>query len=387
MSRSIAALALAVVLALAAALAFGGIGGRSAGDGLPDGPSTTAGPARPVDAVIAEVEAFVARTRGLEFKHEVPVTLLDGEAFKARLLQDAAEQKADIEVDARVLRALGLIDRDVDLYAVLLRFTGDAVVGFYDTKRHELVVRGGKLTPYARATLAHELTHALDDQWFDLDRPELDEGHDEEALAFGSLVEGNAVRVGDAYRKTLGTAEQLQAALEEQRLAGDVDLGGVPPIVPQIIGFPYVAGPSFVRALLQAGGERRVDSALKVPPTTSEDILDPAGWLAGRTPIEVSAPPAEGKVLDEGVYGQSTLDVTLAPVVGSSKAARASAGWGGDRYVAWDDGGGRTCVRATFAMDTAKDLDELTAALRTWAAEEGATIDRQASTVGFTACR
>jgi hypothetical protein len=388
LTRRLGALALAVVVAIAAALAFGGIGGRSAGQRLPKGPTATAAPARSVDAVISDVEAFVSRTRGLAFKRKVPVTLLDGSRFKDRLLQDAAEERAHVEMEARELKALGLIGKDVDLYEVLLRFTGDAVVGFYDTKRHELVVRGGKLTPYARATLAHELTHALDDQWFGLDRPELDAGgRDEEALAFSALVEGNAVRVETTYRSKLSSAERVQAALEESKLAGQVDLQGVPPIVPRLIGFPYLAGPPFVLALVQAGGERRVDAALKVPPTTSEDILDPKGWLAGRTPIDVPLPKAEGKVLDQGVYGQSTLEVTLEPVVGTSQATRAADGWGGDRFVAWDAGSGRTCVRATFAMDTARDLDQLTTALRSWAAEGGATVNRQAATVGFTACR
>jgi hypothetical protein len=388
LSRRLGALALAVLLAIAGALVLGGIGGRSAGDDLPDGPTTTAAPAKSVDAVVADVEAFVSRTRGLAFKRKVPVQLLDGAAFKARLLKDAAEDEADTEVDGRVLAALGLIEPDVDLYKVLLRFIGDAVVGFYDTDTHELVVRAGTLTPYARATLAHELTHALDDQWFDLDRPVLDEpGHDEEALAFSALVEGNAVRVEDAYRRTLSTAERLQASLEEGALASGVDLRGVPDVVPQMISFPYVSGPPFVRALLAAGGERRVDAAFAAPPTTSEDILAPGAWLAGNHAVAVPTPKADGPVLDHGVYGESTLELTLAPVVGSSDAGAAAKGWGGDAYVAWDAGAGRTCVRATFAMDTPKDLDQLTSALRRWARSEGATLDRRATTVGFTACR
>lgn len=388
MTRRLTALALAVLLAIAGGLAFGGFGGRSAGDDLPDEPTTTAPPAKSVDEVVAEIERFVATQRGLEFKRHVPVQLLEGDAFKARLLKDAEEDRADTEVDERVLRALGLLDRGVDLYAVLLRFIGDAVVGFYDTKTHELVVRAGRFTPYARATLAHELTHALDDQWFDLDRPELDEeGHDEEALAFAALVEGNAVRVEDAYRTTMSGADRLQATLEESKLAGDVDLRGVPDIVPELIGFPYVAGPPFVRALVRSGGERRVDAAFKVPPATSEDVLEPAAWLAGRQPLSVPAPTADGPVLDHGVYGRSTLEVTLEPVVGGTEAAAAADGWGGDRYVAWDAGGGRTCVRATFAMDTPQDLAELTTALRAWTREEGATLATEPSTVGFTACR
>jgi hypothetical protein len=388
LSRRLGALALAVLLAIAGALAFGGFGGRSVGDDLPDDPTTTTAPPRPLAEVVDDVERFVATQRGLAFKHDVPVQLLDGAKFKARLLRDAAEDEADTALDARVLHALGLIDEGVDLYQVLLRFVGDAVVGFYDTKTHELVVRAGSVTPYARATLAHELTHALDDQWFDLDRPELHErGNDEAALAFSALVEGNAVRVEDAYRSTLSNAERLQASLEETGLASRVDLRGVPDVVPQIVSFPYTAGPPFVRAVLRAGGERRVDDAFIDPPRTSEDILDPTGWLAGRRDVAVPAPRADGPELDHGTYGESTLELTLAPSVGPATARAAAAGWGGDRYVAWDAGGGKTCVRARFAMDTRKDLDQLTAALRTWSKDSGATVEREPSTVQFTACR
>jgi hypothetical protein len=388
LSRRLGALALAVLLAIAGALALGGLGGGSVGDHLPDDPTTTTAPPKPLAQVVAEVEQFVSKQRGLAFKRAVPVQLLDGTKFKARLLADAEDDKADTEVDARVLHALGLIDEGVDLYRVLLRFVGDAVVGFYDTRTHELVVRAGSITPYARATLAHELTHALDDQWFDLERPELDErGNDEAALAFGALVEGDAVRVEDAYRATLNRAERLQASFEETRLASQVDLHGVPDVVPQIISFPYAQGPAFVRALLDAGGERRVDAAFADPPLTSEDVLDPAGWLAGASAVAVAPPKADGPELDHGIYGESTLELTLAPSIGGERARAAADGWGGDRYVAWDAGGGKVCVRARFAMDTGKDLDQLTAALRTWTKDSGATVDRGPTTVAFTVCR
>jgi hypothetical protein len=110
--------------------------------------------------------------------------------------------------------------------------------------------------------------------------------------------------------------------------------------------------------------------------------------LAGSQAVVVPLPKADGPELDHGVFGESTLELTLAPVVGWPGARTASEGWGGDSYVAWDAGVGRACVRATFATDTSKDLDQLTSALRRWAkAQKAATVDRQATTVGFTACR
>lgn len=382
--RLVGALA-AVLLALGGVLAVTGLGGDSAGDQLPDGTTTTA-PERDLAEVVADVQAFVEAERDLEFLREVPVELLEDDEFEARLLEDAEEDRADAEEDERVLRALGLLEPGVDLYDVLLGFIGDAVVGFYDPEAGELVVRGGRFSPYARSTLAHELTHALDDQHFDLDRPEIEDGEDEAALAFQALVEGNALRVEAAYREEMSAADRLQAAFEEQRLAASIDVGDVPPVIPAIIGFPYQSGPAFVDALLGAGGNARVDEAFRTPPTTSEDILDPAGWLAGREVVEVPAPAAEGELLDDGVYGESTLVVTLEPVLGTQDATTAADGWGGDRFVAWGTPDGGACVRATIAMDTPADLEELTVALREWAAERGARVQRAGGTVTFTSC-
>jgi len=69
------------------------------------------------------------------------------------------------------------------------------VVGFYDPETKQLVVRGTDTTPFTRRVLAHELTHALDDQHFDLNRQQLDKADDETGFGFSALVEGNARRV------------------------------------------------------------------------------------------------------------------------------------------------------------------------------------------------
>ena len=378
---------IAVLLVAAGVLALRSTGGERVADRLPDSPDTTEeAPSRDVDEVVESVKAFVSEARGLEFKQDVPVELLEDDGFEARLLEDAEENRAELEDDERIFRALHLIEGDVDLYDVLLRFLGDATLGFYDSETGALVLRGGTLSPYARTILAHELTHALDDQWFELHRPDLDDADDEAGLAFSALVEGNASRIENAYRKTMSAAEQAQALAEEQDLVSSIDLSGVPPAVPVLVTFPYSSGPRFVRALVDAGGERRVDEALREPPTTSEHILRPQAWLEGHQPVSVPTPAADGEVIEEGGYGQFALELTLALVLGSDAAERAAGGWGGDRYVAWSTGDESACVRATFAMDSARDLDELARALREWASETEARVQRSADTVTFTSC-
>ena len=352
----------------------------TAGPGPPTVP-----PADPLRAVVDDLSTFVEGVRELEFLHPVEVELIEGDAFVARLLEQASQERDEAKTTERVLRAFGLIEGDVDIAAVVESYLSDAVLGFYDAETDALVVRGTEVTPYVRTVLVHELTHALDDQHFELDRPELDEVDDESGLAFSGLVEGNAVRVETLYRRSLDEAEQEQAAEEERDFAQGIDVSGVPPFVADLISFPYLAGPAFVDALVDSGGERRVDAAFSSPPTTSESVLDPEAFLAGEVVVHVATPPADGPVIDQGVLGAWPIVMILSAELDPGEAQDAAVGWAGDAYVAWSEDD-RACVRATFVMDDG-EVDALAAAWTGWAdAHRDARVDRSGGDVTLTVC-
>ena len=146
----------------------------------------------------------------MPFEREVTVELADDTEFEQRLLEDFDEDAADLAVAGRVLQAVGLVEPGTDVVAACRTLLGAGVVGFYDPATDELVVRGTSTSPYVRSVIAHELTHALDDQHFELDRPAVDEAADESAFGFTGLVEGNAVRAEQAYRDTF-TEEEAEA--------------------------------------------------------------------------------------------------------------------------------------------------------------------------------
>jgi hypothetical protein len=233
-----------------------------------------------LDAAIAEIEAFVAAERGLDFLREVTVELADDEEFEARLLEDFEEDVAEITLAGQVLQAVGLVEPGTDVVAAFRSLLGAGVVGFYDPTTDELVVRGTSATPYVRTVIAHELTHALDDQHFELDRPALEEAADESDFAFSGLVEGNAVRVEQAYRATFTAEEEEAAIAEELQIGADFDPTSVPLALIANITAPYLHGPAFVESLLDDGGQARLDSAFGTPPTTSEAVLDPPTFIA-----------------------------------------------------------------------------------------------------------
>ena len=352
-------------------------------------PATTAPPAVDdavaLDALVPELSAFVERTWGLPFEAPVEVALLDDAAFRQRLREDADQDAEELERTERVLTAVGLLEGDVDLAGALEGLLGEAVAGFYDPRTKELVVRGVATTPSVRAVVVHELTHALQDQHFGIDRPALDEADDETGLAFAALVEGDAVRVEEAYRASLSAADRARARDEEARQVGGIG-DDVPRVLLELVAFPYVAGPAFARAVFEAPDARALAASFADPPTTSEQILHPDAYLARQGAVAVPEPVAPAAVVDRGALGEFALALLLAEGADPATAARAAEGWGGDRYVAWADGE-RTCVRVAVATDSPDEAAELVAALASYADRRpGTTVEEGPGPVTFTTC-
>lgn len=367
-----------------------GPGSTTTEDGSPSTPSTTesAGqaPTDEFDAAIDEIIEFIETTRDESFSSEPQVHLVDDEEFIERLLSDFEEDREEIEQTGRLLVALGLVEEGVDFVQSVKDLLGVGVVGFYDPETEELVVRGTELTPFVKLVLVHELTHALDDQLYDLDRQELEDADDESAFGFSVLVEGNAMRVEEQYRETLSSSEQFEATEEELSTAGDVDVSEIPPILNEMLSFPYLAGPELVGAIVDDGGEAAIEAAFAEPPTTSEQLMHVDAFLDGEDAVAVEAPPADGEVLDEGAFGELMLVELLDSELERVEAEQAGEGWGGDWYVAWEDRDS-FCVRADFVMDTTEDRSELFSALQKWAEnQQGAEITEADEALRLTAC-
>ncbi|MBW3616066.1 MAG: hypothetical protein KY439_12285 [Actinobacteria bacterium] len=351
-------------------------------------PTDPAQPAQPSAPPQSELERelpgllrFVEQARGLRFTREVKVSLLGDEEFRRRLLgaddPRSPDDTRELQATERVLQGLGLLDRGVDLEKAVESLFGSAVAGFYDTEKDDLVVRGEELTPGRRVTLVHELTHALQDQHFDITRADLDDRDDESSQALTGLVEGDAVRIERTYLDTLPLEQQKAIEAEEAEFSGGID-PSTPEVLLQLVGFPYIVGPRFVEEIIAAGGQARLDAAFASPPTTSEQLLHPDRYLAGDGPQPVPAPRPDGKVIDEGVLGELGLLLFLREGGLGDAAPGTARGWGGDRYVAWADGR-RTCVRATIAMDTPDDGARLRRALeRVAERRKGVSVGRGA---------
>jgi hypothetical protein len=351
--------------------------------------TTTTTEPQDLNAVVLEIEKFVERERGLKFKQPVAVRLAGEGEFQRLLLSDFDKQRPALGEEQQVLTALGLVPKGTDVVQDERSLLSIGVVGFYDPETKQLVVRGAAITPYVRQVLAHELTHALDDQWFDLNRPQLDNPDDESGFGFLGLIEGNARRIENAYLASLPQTEQAQAVAEEARLvAQHPEIFRLPPVLLTLAQAPYDQGPPFVQALLAAGGQARLDAAFASPPVTSEQVLDPKRYLAGEGPVAVPNPPADGPAANVGALGELLLrEMLFESLTSGSEINRAITGWGGDRYVTWTDAAGKTCLRDAFVGDTPSDTQELVQAIGQWAGDHSGVLDAPADGAAtFTVC-
>ena len=343
------------------------------GTATDDGTSTREDP---LTDFVSEAVAFIEDLRGARFEeHPVVVALSDGD-FIARvendLEADFAEDPDLVEQDTVVQRAFGFINPDQTSDEVLRQFLAAGVLGFYDPETKELVVRQvSELDLLTKSTIVHELTHAYDDQLFDLDRPELyDDDFTERSWTFGALVEGSASHVETAWVNALSSRERSELRYQESSF-GDPSVFASFDFAYLLLQVSvYVEGEPYVDLLVANGGYSALDAAFAELPLTSEQIMerDPA---VDTVPAPVPVPSADGDVVWEGTGGQIMLDSLFSGTFTATEDA--ATGWGGDAMVVYR-AQGKSCIRWDIVMDSAADDEELVAGLLQWTALRGGAV-------------
>lgn len=360
------------VIAIVAVLALGlaGVAAvvRGGDEGYPDA----------WDEGVADVAAFVEDERRLDFEHPVRVVFMQEDEFRNLVTRDKndlnAEERKEIEDNAAKLRAVGLMGDEADLFESSNDLSRARVLALYDSGDQLVRVRGTQLTSALRATLAHELTHALQNQHFDLGRLHQRRPGDEDfggIATLRALVEGDAERVEAAYVESLDPVrrEEVRDARAE-REAVEPDVEDVPPILAALFAAPFELGRPLASIVVEAGGLDALDDTLRQPPTSDESLIDPFALLDDDGPETVDSPSLErgAQRIDGGAFGALGWYLVLAARIDATRALAAADGWGGDSYVVYREGGpdARVCVRIAYRGERPTDVDELAAALDDW---------------------
>jgi hypothetical protein len=372
-----------------------------------------------LERVSEEIKAEVAALRGLEFRRPVQVRVTDKQGFLeyARKRQEISMSPGRIERDETIAKLLGLLPRDLDLVATLEKFLGEQVGGFYDPSSNTFFLMDTFTGGIAKVILAHELTHALDDQYFDIDGTlkKLEEETDAE-FAFQAVVEGSGTATMNQW-----TFKHMKE-LDFKDLAATSELGSQglddapvaiwkPLIAAYLCGEGFLTRTSGLNMGLKAAKNEDLRQAFEHPPRSSEQILHPAKYWDEAQRDEPRAirfdasKIADGwKVVGEDTLGELQLAIAVLPkkdrkgfdaknplaVLGLKFTNPAAEGWGGDRalLLAKDD---ERCLDLVTVWDSAEDAREFHEALQAVAKEDLPSaeieLDPAAMTVELRVCR
>jgi hypothetical protein len=334
------------------------------------------GAAPPVRTAVPRIERYVEQIRGHKFKRHVKVTVLPKRAFLKKLHEQEGSSSDSGAADATLV-AMRLISPHADLNALTKETLDDTIGGFYDFRTKALYVRGARLTPLAQTIVAHELTHALDDQWFNLHHLEKSAKNSDQDEAVQSLVEGDARWVEDQFRKALTPQRQAQVKHEST-----TDYGGSTSSIPRSLllleAFPYELGSTFVQALYDSNGTRAVDAAFRPPPKSSLEVMAPTVAFIGHRVdgTAVPTPSYSGTRLDHDKLGAFGLMMMIA----GGKPAKLTTGalpagfWRGDSYVTYRSGS-EVCLRDNLVVAPG-GVTVVGGALQSWATEHGGSSVR-----------
>jgi hypothetical protein len=341
----------------------------------------------------ASIEAAVARVRDLDFTRPVPMIVNSPDqaqqAIIAQITRDHSDE--DLGIGAQSGAMTGLYPPNINLKYQTVKLLRDEVIGFYnpDTKQMVMVQRPqddaslgaqGMEREVSAMVLAHELTHALQDQHFDIDQLlKRVKDNDDQSLALKCVAEGDATLVGFGYiagglqpARVEALVNQLDALPTKSAFPKhDVALAVFTPML-----FEYSGGSRFVAEAWRRGGWDAVDQLYRHPPRSSQQIMQPALYFDRPTPplhIELTGYqpllPGWNKV-DDDTYGELLLKLIFQQnLPAHAEAFSILPQWAGDRMIILKKGAQLTVLwviafhddvsAEEFASTYSKILDDL----------------------------
>jgi hypothetical protein len=312
---------------------------------------------------VDEILKFASDDTGLPIRRDVKRKLTDRNAVQAYIEKNMKDDKDTqrLERSAAVLKKFGLIPRDFDLSTFLVKMLREQVAAYYDPKTNSVNLLNWVDSEQQKPVLAHELTHALQDQSYGLEKwlkePEAEEkkdpspsdiGSDEESAARQAVTEGQAMVVLMDYElastgRSLLKSPEIAEALKEGMVVGTPDSPSfqrAPIFLKETLTFPYRYGLDFTLALLRAGGkEMAYAGAFRNPPKSTREIMEPQTYLAHEKleplkMIDFDKDFAGYEPFDIGAIGEFDVDVLVEQFAGPEKASSLYPHWRGGYYFA-----------------------------------------------------
>ena len=320
---------------------------------------------------VAEDIPKIEHALGVKFKTPPKLELRTRDEVRGFLLDKLKEPAAAKEIadESATYKLLGMLPDTMHLSDFFVRVLTEQILGYYDPKTKVLYVVKGAPDDYVGITIMHELVHALQDQYVNLDSLEQISGDDDRSTAVQAVIEGQATYEqvfimaggnGNLAAQLPGGWESMRTTIREAQQTQPI-FSSAPMVIQETLLFPYINGADFARRYkaMRPGKFLLYD----LPVSTTQVMHDSAFYGAKPDiPSLVTLPSIPGTVAenDFGEFGtrlyiyQHTRD--------QDESIRASVGWDGDHYAVVKSGNDNAMVWATV-WETPTDAAEFVSAL------------------------
>ncbi len=301
-------------------------------------------------ATADEVLQQISEITGLKQLMPLNKTLRSRDEIRAYVIREMDDEKNPAERygETKSAQAFGLIPNGFDLDTFMVDLLTEQIAGLYDPKAREFYIADWIPLEDQRMVMAHELTHALQDQHFQIEtwvkavRP-----NDDAELAREAVLEGSAMAAMiDYLLKGTGRKVEDLPEIDPSVFAGDLSktpkLQQAPQFLKDALTFPYFAGLTFSAAVLKPAGWNGLSAVFIKPPLSTQQIMHPALYKLGRAPAAVTIPSVEKLLgsdwakIDENVMGEFGWKEILKQFLDEDRAKPVAAAWEGDRYILYE---------------------------------------------------
>jgi hypothetical protein len=301
-------------------------------------------------ATADEVLKDMSEITGWKLKTPLKKTIRSREEIHAYVIHQMDDEKDAKEryASMRSAEAFGLIPKGFDLENFLVELLTEQIAGLYDPKAHEFYIADWIAPEDQRMVMSHELTHALEDQHFQIEpwvkaaRP-----NDDAEMARESVLEGSAMAAMlDYMLRDKGLKLRDLPDIDPGLFMGDLSqtpmLKKAPPFIKDSLMFPYFSGLTFSMTVLKTGGWDGFASVFAKPPANTQQIMHPEFYRAGKAApvmkleLPEDFPGKSWELLEENYMGEFGWKEILKQFLDEERAKTLAASWDGDIYATYE---------------------------------------------------
>jgi hypothetical protein len=303
-------------------------------------------------ATADQVFSDMSKLTGLPIKASLQKKILGRPEIQKYLTQSlhADYTPEELHIQEASLRAFGLASGDFNLEQFLIKFYTEQAAGFYDPHTKTMYIADWIDPEMQEGVLAHELTHALQDQNFDLNRfLRAARENDDASSARQAIVEGYAMaamlqrKLGAVDLASLPSVEAAMARSADEELTKFPIFATAPFFFRLQALFPYLQGMDFMQRGLKQGGWKELNRLFTDPPTTTKELFQPEIYFGHKPLPKVSLPqPAflgndPGlRLLTENAMGELGYYAVLGQLISEDEAKPVATAWLADRYILYE---------------------------------------------------